>query len=226
VPRGCAVFYVPLRNQPLMRTSLPTSHGFVPSGSPDVISPLPPSKHSDFVRQFEFTGTQDSSPCLCVNTAFQWRSKLSWKDLRGEAAIMAYYQHLARAAGPIVAEILGGTDVLENAEGTLGNCAFANVQLPLDFAGDAGGEYGTAVAMAQWMSNVLVEEYNTFLAIFVHGGRWWVRLSAQVYLTEEDFRWGGNVLKEVCGRAKTGEWRKGGEGESVLATGGEVEKGE
>lgn len=131
---------------------------------------------------------------------------------------MAYYQHLARGAGDIVSSILD-TEVMENEEKTLGNCAFANVQLPLSLEGDAGGDYATAVAIAQWMSKVLVQEHNTFLAILIDGGKWWVRLSAQVYLTEEDFRWGGNVLKEVCERAKKGDWKDKGEG-------GEVEEGD
>lgn len=192
-----------------MRSSLPTSHGFVPRTSSGLISPLPPSSKSAFVTQFEFTGTIDTSPYLCVKTALEWRSKVTWKDMRGEEAIMKYYQHLARSAGEIVSSILH-TEVMENEDSTLGNCAFANVRLPLDLKDDAGAEYATAVAIAQWMSKVLVEEYNTFLAIVVHGGKWWVRLSAQVYLTEEDFRWGGHVLKEVCERVKNGKW-KGGE---------------
>jgi len=129
--------------------------------------------------------------------------------MRGEEAIMKYYQHLARSAGEIVSSILH-TEVMENEDSTLGNCAFSNVRLPLDLKDDAGADYATAVAIAQWMSKVLVEEYNTFLAIVVHGGKWWVRLSAQVYLTEEDFLWGGHVLKEVCERVKNGKW-KGGE---------------
>ncbi|EMF15374.1 PLP-dependent transferase [Sphaerulina musiva SO2202] len=209
VPRGCAVFYVPIRNQHLMRSSLPTSHGFVPRTSSGLISPLPPSSKSAFVTQFEFTGTIDTSPYLCVKTALEWRSKVTWKDMRGEEAIMKYYQHLARSAGEIVSSILH-TEVMENEDSTLGNCAFSNVRLPLDLKDDAGADYATAVAIAQWMSKVLVEEYNTFLAIVVHGGKWWVRLSAQVYLTEEDFLWGGHVLKEVCERVKNGKW-KGGE---------------
>ncbi|KAI5359011.1 Putative aminotransferase class V domain, pyridoxal phosphate-dependent transferase, major [Septoria linicola] len=236
VPRGCAVFYCPVRNQPLMRSSLPTSHGFVPAKSGGPVSPLPPSSKSEFVNQFEFTGTIDTNPYLCVGDALKWRSKIAWKDLKGEEAIMAYYNHLARQAGSIVSEGLGGTEIMENEGRTLGQCAFANVQLPLSFDSDASGSYPTAVAIAQWMSRVLVEEYNTFLAILIHGGKWWVRLSAQVYLTEQDFEWGGKVLKEVCERAKKGEWKsEGGQvgklpvrlaGNQISATGGEVEKGE
>ena len=220
-----------------MRSSLPTSHGFVPKQSSNLVSPLPPSKKSEFVNQFEFTGTIDTSPYLCVTKALEWRSKITWKDLKGEEAIMGYYQHLARAAGDIVSSILG-TEVMENEEKTLGNCAFANVQLPLSLETDAANDYATAVAIAQWLSKLLVEEYNTFLAILIHGGKWWVRLSAQVYLTEEDFKWGGKVLKEVCERARNGEWKdnksEGGAGaapvrlagNNISATGGEVEKGE
>jgi selenocysteine lyase/cysteine desulfurase len=58
VPRGCAVFYVPERNQPLVRSTLPTSHGFVPKGGFKGLSnPLPPSSKSEFVNNFEFIGT-------------------------------------------------------------------------------------------------------------------------------------------------------------------------
>ncbi|KAM3423898.1 hypothetical protein BST61_g1293 [Cercospora zeina] len=206
VPRGCAVFYCPARNQPLMRSSLPTSHGFIPKTNTGLVSPLPPSQKSEFVNQFEFTGTIDTSPYLCVDTALKWRRRVVWRGLTGEEAIMSYYTFLAREAGQIVAGILG-TGVMENSGGTLQGCAFSNVVLPLSLQHDAAGEHATAVAIAQWISNVLVEEYNTFLAILVHGGKWWVRLSAQVYLDEEDFRWAGQMLEEVCTRASNGEWR-------------------
>ncbi|KAF2207726.1 hypothetical protein CERZMDRAFT_107647 [Cercospora zeae-maydis SCOH1-5] len=217
VPRGCAVFYCPARNQGLMRSSLPTSHGFAPKTNIGLVSPLPPSQKSDFVNQFEFTGTIDTNPYLCVGTALKWRSRVVWRELKGEDAIMSYYTFLAREAGQTVAEILG-TNVMENGEGTLQDCAFSNVALPLHLQDDAEDRQAVAVAIAQWVSQVLVDEYNTFLAILVHGGKLWVRLSAQVYLDEEDFRWVGETLKEVCTRARNKEWKiDGGERPSRLA---------
>lgn len=49
VPRGCAAFYVPKKHQGLIRTSLPTSHGFRPR------RPLLQTENS-FVDMFDFTG--------------------------------------------------------------------------------------------------------------------------------------------------------------------------
>ena len=57
------------------------------------------------------------------------------------------------------------------------------------------------------MLETLMAEYKTFVALFVYGGRWWARLSAQVYLELEDFEWAGRTLKEVCERAARGEYR-------------------
>ncbi|EME87100.1 uncharacterized protein MYCFIDRAFT_187044 [Pseudocercospora fijiensis CIRAD86] len=208
VPRGCAVFYVPLRNQHLVRSTLPTSHGFVPKTA-GAISPLPPSAKSEFVNNFEFVGTLDNSPYLCVPAALEWRSRLTWQGKKGEDAIMQYSWQLARRAGEIVSRALN-TEVMESAEGTLGkDINFANVALPIDFEKDANGDMGIAIEIAQWLSNVLVEEYDTFLAVMVHGGKFWTRLSAQVYLIEGDFEWAGKTLKEVCERARGGEWKSG-----------------
>lgn len=136
VPRGCAVFYVPVRNQHLMRSTLPTSHGFVPKAGNTLVSPLPPSAKSEYISNFEFIGTLDNSPYLCIPAALAWREKVVWKDLRGEDAVIGYGQYLAERAGEIVSKILG-TEVLQNEEGTLTKCHFANVRLPLDLNGDA-----------------------------------------------------------------------------------------
>ncbi|CAK3811454.1 PLP-dependent transferase [Lecanosticta acicola] len=208
VPRGCAVFYVPVRNQHLIRSSLPTSHGFVPRETEAAFNPLPPSQKSEFVNQFEFVGTLDNSPYLCIPTALQWREKVRYGELKGEEAVMKYCVDVARQGGDKTAQILG-TEVLENAEGTLRNCAFANVRLPLSYSDLAGGDMNTAISIAQWMSKTLLDEYNTFLALLIHAENFYVRLSGQIYLTEEDFDWAGNVLKEVCARAKKGEWKEG-----------------
>lgn len=209
VPRGCAAFYVPERNQHLMRSTLPTSHGFVPLPAEGKIinNPLPPSAKSEFVTNFEFVGTLDNAPYLCIPTALEWRSNMTWKDKRGEEAIMSYCLSLAREAGKTVSNLLG-TDVMENTEGTLGICNFSNVRLPLSYAEVAGGDHATAVRVAQWIAKVQVEEYNTFIAVFFYADSWFVRLSSQVYLTIEDFEWAGGVLKEICERVRRGDWKQ------------------
>ena len=82
VPRSCAVFYVPQRNQYMITASLPTSHGYVPrSGSR--FNPLPPSSKPAFVNNFEFVGTLDTSAYVCVKEAIEWRQRV----LGGEEAI-------------------------------------------------------------------------------------------------------------------------------------------
>jgi selenocysteine lyase/cysteine desulfurase len=214
VPRGCAVFYVPERNQHLMRSTLPTSHGFVPAptddGSAAIRSPLPPSSKTEFVNSFEFVGTVDNSPVLCVPAAIEWRKKITWGDKSGEEAIYAYNAHIAREAGEIMAAGLK-TEVMENAEGTLTNCFFSNVRLPLSFEALVQKDSGKAWDILLWISSTLIKDYDTFMGLNFHAGAWWVRLSGQVYLTKEDFEWATKVLKEVCERVEKGEWKKSGE---------------
>lgn len=210
VPRGCAVFYVPTRNHHLMRSTLPTSHGFVPvpiPGSETIRSPLPPSSKSKFVNSFEFVGTVDNSPVLCVPAAIEWRKKLTWNDKTGEEAIYAYTAHIAREGGELMAAAFG-TEVMENAEGTLTDCFFSNVRLPLSFADQAQSDTGKAFQILFWMSEVLTKEYDTFMGFNFYGDAWWVRLSGQVYLMKEDFQWATDVLKEIFERVKKGEWQK------------------
>ncbi|KAK0627388.1 pyridoxal phosphate-dependent transferase [Immersiella caudata] len=220
VPRGCAVFYVPLRNQALIRSTLPTSHGFVAAGaSARRINPLPPNGKSVFVNAFEFVGTLDNSPYLCVKDSIRWREEV----LGGEQRIMEYQEKLAREGGKNVAEFLG-TKVFENEEGTLGRCAMVNVALPIALERDETGlENGKARdedadglpavprgdegLVTNWFQKRLIEEYGTFVALFVYRGRWWARLSAQVYLGVGDFEWAGKPLKELCERVAKGEYK-------------------
>ena len=206
VPRGCAVFYVPVRNQHLIRSTLPTSHGFLPKGQTAIYNPFSPTDKSEFVNNFEFVGTIDNTSYLCIPAALEWRSMLTWKDERGEKAIRGYCQDLARKAGHVVSEMLG-THVMENEQGNLGNCAMTNVLLPLSWQELAKSDYKTAVQIAQWISDTVAEEYDTFVAVLIHADQWWVRLSAQVYLTIADFEWAGPILKEVCERVQRNEWK-------------------
>ncbi|KAH8913083.1 PLP-dependent transferase [Coniochaeta sp. PMI_546] len=208
VPRGCAVFYVPLRNQDLIRTSLATSHGYVSRGGTARLNPLPPSSKSRFVNEFEFVGTVDNSPYLACKDAIKWRESIG-----GEAKIIEYQTTLAKEGGKKVAEILG-TEVLENKTGTLTNCGMVNVALPLVIVDDADVGKAemtddgylkvprkSAYALTHWMLETMMSDYHTFIALGVFGNRWWARLSAQVYLDMDDFEWTGKTLKALCERA-------------------------
>lgn len=156
-----------------------------------------------YVTNFEFVGTVDNAPYLCIPTALKYR-----EDLGGEAAIREHCHALARSAAKLVSEALGGTAILENEEGTLGRCCMSNVKLPLQLEEiiSMAKKENVGMMVLNWIYNVLVSEHNTFMAIVWYDNAWWVRLSAQVYLDEKDFEWAAKVLKEVCERVMKGEF--------------------
>lgn len=200
LPRGCCVFYVPIRNQGLVRSSLPTSHGFKPllgPGQEEIFNPLPSGSRGDFVEMFQYAGTIDVSPYLCMAEALKFRRE----TCGGEERIMTYCQQLARQGGKQAAVMLG-TEVMSNDEGT----CFANVRLPLQI-GDGRDQikHAEAFLVVTWMSKILDKEYHTFITIYVHAGSLWARFSGQIYLELGDLIWGANVLKTLCQRVSKGE---------------------
>ncbi|KAI4621879.1 hypothetical protein J4E80_004252 [Alternaria sp. BMP 0032] len=211
VPRGCAIFHVAHRNQDIIRSTIPTSHGFTPKGE-KVDSPMPKSAFvspvkSPFVSNFEFVGTIDNSPYLCVPAALKWRESLG-----GETVIMDYCQTLAREAGKHVASVLG-TEVMENSTGTLGQCCLSNVRLPISpsLAQDIATKNGidkeeVGNLIRDFMERLSCEEYGTFIMMKWYAGVWWTRLSGQVYLEMADFEWAAKTIKEICERVEKGEW--------------------
>jgi selenocysteine lyase/cysteine desulfurase len=203
-PRGCAVFHVPYRNQHLIRTSLPTSHGYqYPSEEPNT------NGKSPFVFLFEFVATIDYTPYVCVPAALEFRRKICG----GEAAIRDYCYEIARVGGERVAEILE-TEVMSTETGTMSQCCFANVAFPFKFK--KGGELhqegafdvSDASRLAYWINSTAVREYDTYLQIAYHARKMWVRLSGQIYLELKDFEWVGHTLKELCERVEHGEWKR------------------
>ena len=201
VPRPCAVLYVPKRNQPLLRATLPTGFDFVPLSMGFAASTSEPV----FVSNFASVGTLDDTPYLCIQAALEWRKKLSWNGQRGEEAIMDYTRDLARKGGQTVSSILE-TEILDNEEGTLTNCSLVNVCLPLSAGDLTGNDVATSEQISQWIMKTMILEYHAAVVVIFYGGSWWVRLSAQVYLTLRDFERAGRLLREACERVNRGEW--------------------
>ncbi|PYH32595.1 putative aminotransferase family protein (LolT) [Aspergillus neoniger CBS 115656] len=208
IPRGCAVLYVAPQHQHLMRTTSPTSWGYIsPSAAEE--ARVNGTTADAFRYLFQQTATNDDTPYLCVPEALKFREEVCG----GEKAIYGYLERLANEAAHLVAGVLG-TEVLRDEEGLLTRCAMTNVRLPVKVGGDGdGGDQGEgevggyvvvkkemAGKVVLWFQNTLLEEYNTFVPVFEYNGWLWTRLSAQVYLDKSDFEWLGGVLKELCGR--------------------------
>ncbi|RAK76617.1 putative aminotransferase family protein (LolT) [Aspergillus fijiensis CBS 313.89] len=211
-PRSVALLYVNPALQHLIRTTLPTSWGYIP---PPSETPAKPSlmasagRKTAFEALFEFVATADDTPYLCVPAALQFREEVCG----GEAAVYAYLEELVNEGADLVAAGLG-TEVLGdgNAAGKRSawrRCAMNNVRLPVRVVQTVRGEEDTAgltaelvPAVVDWMQRRLVEDYRTFVPVFAHAGWLWVRLSAQVYLDRSDFEWLVPVLKELVGRVK------------------------
>ncbi|KAH8168650.1 aminotransferase class-V domain-containing protein [Sarocladium implicatum] len=211
-PRGSAVFYVPERNQHLIPTTLATNSGYIARHRQrwDAL-PHAEAKGSNFVNQFAFNGTMDDTPYVCVKDAIAWRRDV----LGGEERIMAYMTKLNKEGCALVAKEVGGA-VLENKAGTLNNSAMGNIMLPI-WVGQRGEGAGAddlvvskeeTAAVFQWLEEKQVSEYNTFMAFFVRWDRFMVRLSAQVYLDMDDYKWAAATLKEMVGRVAKGEYKK------------------
>ena len=194
VPRGCAVLHVPFKNQHLIRSTLPTSHGFAPRG-----------QNSQWTTNFEFVGTVDYTPFCVVPHAIKWRQEVCG----GEAAIYDYCNTLLRRGTRIVCQALHGNDddaILQNfsiEEGDLQACLLSMVRFPI-----TGIEDTEVAKVLAWLKETIVREYKTFIFFIFFQKTFYVRLSAQVYLDEDDFKWAGEALKSVCERVEKGEWKR------------------
>jgi len=200
-----------VRNQHLIRSTLPTSWGFKNLDTvPNMINPkgaFGGDIESEYIGNFEFVGTIDSSPYLCVPAAVGWR-----KALGGEKVIMEYCTKLAQDAGQVWAKQFG-TEILDNETKTLSRCCMAMVRLPIDVEkvmqaaekiGLGKDKVGGVVSI--WLHMTLSSSYGTFLQTLFYGGAWWARLSGQVYLELSDFEGVVPLLKELCERVNKSEW--------------------
>ncbi|EPS35204.1 hypothetical protein H072_11444 [Dactylellina haptotyla CBS 200.50] len=188
-PRPAAVLFVPLRNQNLISTSIPTSHYYLPKSQAQYWSPLRSGAKSNFELQFEFNGTVDMTTYLSVPAAIKFR-----EEIGGEDAIVNYCNTLAFEGGAEVAKILGTEIMTPDASSPDGGrCAMVNIRLPLLPIPQSEVE-----SVYHTFTKEIGTKENTFVQVYVHHGAWWVRLSAQVYLETKDFIWIAEILKREC----------------------------
>ncbi|KAH0144894.1 PLP-dependent transferase, partial [Aureobasidium melanogenum] len=180
-PRGCAVLYVPVRNQHLIRSTLPTGFNFSKREKA--------AKINNFVANFAAVATSDDTPYLCIPAALEWRKCITFADKTGEEAIISYNKELARKGGQLVADMLG-TEVLDNEGLTLGQCAMTNVRLPIS-------PEKCSEKLADLLNMIMNRKYNIAVNIYYYKQALWVRLSAQIYLELQHFEAAGGALREI-----------------------------
>ena len=142
---------MPKRNQHLIRTSFPTSHGYT---FPPDRGQLHDGNKTDFEILFEFVATTDDTPYMCVPASLKFREVVCG----GDNAIYEYIQDIAQKGGDVVASILG-TDVMQEPnlpsldQSDIRKCALVNVRMPLAFNGDTINEHvpkpGTSLSSSE-----------------------------------------------------------------------------
>ncbi|KAJ3345390.1 hypothetical protein HDU83_004120 [Entophlyctis luteolus] len=144
-----------------------------------------------FVTNLHKVGTTDVSSYLTVPDALAFRE---W--IGGESAIMSYNHTLAVAGGSILTKKLPGSQVLrgagESEDPHSYYASMVNVSIPDTPVVRRGGDAFMASLQVR-----LMLEHNVSVAFYKHAGKYWVRVSAQVYLCEQDFEALGDVLHRV-----------------------------
>ncbi|KAI1759771.1 putative aminotransferase family protein [Hypoxylon sp. FL1150] len=208
VPRGCAAFYVPRRHQPLIRTTLPTSHKFKPRKKlgAEAQGGVNDEDAKAFAEMFDFTGTDDTTAWLCVQAALDFRTHICG----GESAIQTYCHAVAQESAAAVASILG-TDIMDAPGSCIRDCAFANIRLPLEIGESGKGKVDPAHAgvVSDWFKETGCRESGMFFQTVLYRGVWYWRVSGMLYVEVEDFRKGAKVLKGLCERVRRGEHVRG-----------------
>lgn len=198
------MFYVPVRNQHMIRSTLPTSFGLVsPTNTADSnVRAGTPVGDSHYINNFSYYGTLDNSSLYCVPEAIRFRQEVCG----GEQAIREYSQRLAWQGAQLIADMLG-TRVLSLPST---DSPMANVLLPLEYDAegrllvDSGTTTTTSAQAIDWLGRSMAKRYDTFMAIMAYNGSLWIRTSGQIYLELDDFVEAGKMLKTLCDEVRSG----------------------
>ena len=173
-----------------MRSTLPTSHGFQPL--PEILKGrkfVRPHQAgtNEFVSLFQYAGTVDFGPPLCIPAALDFRRTVCG----GEDAIRNYCRNLAKEGEHRAARILGTEPVPITDNNRL---SFANLRLPLTIASERDVATRSipldeVPLVLDWIMRHLHGDYNAFVNVHYISGSLWARFSAMIYLELEDFEY-------------------------------------
>ena len=132
-----------------------------------------------FLAEFDWTGTHDPSAHLAVTAALEFHARL------GGPALMARNASLAGKAANLVSARFG----TETGHGNQPTCAMAMVRLPA-----APMTQSEMLALRQRLLTA-----GTDVALHLHDGRAWLRLSAQAYNDLSDYECMAEIVARELG---------------------------
>lgn len=157
-----------------------TARGYLDETHPTVISH---GHGQGYVAEFDWTGTRDATAQFVIPDA------LAFLDRLGAADIQDHNHDLAMAAAAMLA---AAWNTRVGAAGTLTG-SMAMVELPLRRS--ATREGGLEIRAA------LLEQYNVQVPVNALGGRYWARISAQIYNDMEDYERLARAVKTLTANA-------------------------
>jgi isopenicillin-N epimerase len=131
---------------------------------------------------FDWTGTRDPSALLAVPSALSFFAKLGWPEVR------RHNDDLARRGAELAAAQLG-TEPPAAGPGLAAGMRLVPLPAPLDEAG------------ARDLERRLLTGHGVVAPVTYHGGWRWLRVSAQLYNTIDDFE---RLAKALIGRPGAG----------------------
>ncbi|KAI6129861.1 pyridoxal phosphate-dependent transferase [Pisolithus croceorrhizus] len=178
--RGCAVLYVPKRNQHIIKSPIPTPVEYHSPQDEDYKGP------QEFVKLFDWTGTIDHVPRISPIAALDFRA---W--LGGEHKINEYTHNLAIEGGKYLAKRFG-TSLLDPEDSF--TLSMVNVELPIP------GKIQETAEVLSLIRDTLCFKWNVNAAFFRHNEKWWVRCSVQIYNELSDFHVVADALEDAAAK--------------------------
>lgn len=125
----------------------------------------------------------DYSPYMTIPAALKFR-----EEVGGEEAIMSYNHRLAVNGGSYLAKVFG-TEVLQD-EDQIGN--MVDVRLPIN------NPESSNLNTTFWVDTQLYRFPQVFAPAYKHNGKWFLRISVQIYNDLDDFKVLGTVFNKIC----------------------------
>jgi isopenicillin-N epimerase len=179
-PRGCGFLWAREQHQPGLSPAIIADRYARPGREPTDIS---------FADRFHWVGTRDPSSWLCVSAG------LAWLGQRGARAVREHNLDLAAMAATLLLARLSANPGVDPAFGAdmpmPASMRSAMVTLPL------GRGLGQGPAAALRLNHELWQQYRIEVPIVAHADRLWVRISAQVYNTLEQYDRLADALLDV-----------------------------